>query len=251
MTTNEEVTDWSVVHHSSRSGQSTCDLELRVGLDRPLDEADKAVVRDAMSGLEKRLLARSALLHPDNVEWKRSWLASARGAFEDAGLAPIHVKEIDNEYCGALCCPHRVWLRVTTRVGPITVGWRKHVIVVDWTRSDIEATANDLFRFEETTKGYKDVHAHGYEKMAEYLTRIAGEWPNYAVGRTSDVSRDAQSSATVEATRAASDALKLAPDERDRTQEALRALFEWSRRQDDLLGDELSAQVRAALGLEG
>ncbi len=53
----------------------------------------------------------------------------------------------------------------------------EHVIVVDWTRSDVEATANDLFRFEETTKGHKDVHAHGYEKMAEYLTRIAGEWP--------------------------------------------------------------------------
>ena len=34
------------------------------------------------------------------------------------------------------------------------------------------ATAYDLFRFEDVTKGHRDIHAHGYDKMAEYLMRL-------------------------------------------------------------------------------
>ena len=165
------------MHYSYASGQSTCGLELRADLGRPLGEADRVIIDKVMTDLNRRLLAQSTRLHPENIAWKEHWLAKSREVFEFAGLAPIHVREIDNGYCGPQCCPHRVWLVVTTRVGPITVGWRKSVIVVDWTRSDVLATAYDLFRFEDVTKGHRDIHAHGYDKMAEYLTRIAGEWP--------------------------------------------------------------------------
>ena len=169
-----ERSDWPIVHYSAWSGQSFCGLELRVELDHALTPIDREAIDESMNLLRKTLLAQSTRLHPENVAWKADWLKRAREVFVAADLAPIHVREIDNEYCGPLCCPHRVWLYVTTRVGPIKVGWRKRVIVVDWTPSDVEATAYDLFCFEETTKGHKDIHAHGYEKMAEYLARIGG-----------------------------------------------------------------------------
>jgi len=164
---------WQRVHYSLSSGQSTCGVDLRVTLSRPLTESDKRVIGNAMQNLERDLLAESARLHPDNVEWKRTWLRVAREMFDAAGLAPIYVREIDNEYCGPKCCPHRVWLLVTTRLGVIKVGWRKNVIVIDWSASDVVVVAEDLFATEDVTKDDRMIHAWGYEKATEYLGRIA------------------------------------------------------------------------------
>lgn len=169
--TNER--GWPRAHFIHTSGQSECGLDLYVKLDRPLTEDDEQVIAEAMRELSRDLLAESARLHPDNVRWKEGWLREARAMFADAGLAAIHVREIDNEYCGPKCCPHRVWLRVTTRLGVVKVGWRKSVMVVDWAESDVTETAKDLFAGEDVTKGDRMIHAWSYEKATEYLTKIA------------------------------------------------------------------------------
>jgi hypothetical protein len=165
---------WPRAHFIHTSGQSECGLDLYVKIDRPITEADEDAIAEAMRALSRDLLAESARLHPDNVEWREGWLREARAMFSNAGLTDIHVREIDNEYCGAKCCPHRVWLLVTTRVGVIKVGWRKRVMVVDWSASDVTSTAQDLFAGEDTTKGDRMIHAWSYEKATEYLSKIAG-----------------------------------------------------------------------------
>ena len=148
-------------------------MELFLQLGRPLTEADERIIDEAMSAMEQELLAESARIHPGNIAWKRSWLSEARMMFTLAGLAPIYVREIDNKYCGPKCCPHRVWLLVTTRIGVIEVGWRKRVMVIDWSASDVTKTAAELFAGEDVTKGDRMIHAWSYEKATEYLIKIS------------------------------------------------------------------------------
>jgi hypothetical protein len=125
-----------------------------------------------MRDLEQDLLAESTRLHPDNIAWKRRWLASAQSMFESAGLAPIYMREIDNKYCGPKCCPHRVWLHVTTRIGVIEIGWRKTVMHLDWGDTDVAMTADALFPNESVSKGDRWIHAWSYDKATEYLRKL-------------------------------------------------------------------------------
>lgn len=86
----------------------------------------------------------------------------------------IYVKRIRNGYWGdndpwALRSP---WLIVTTVRGPVTIGWRKHVIQIDWTDSDVESDADKLFPGENVTKGSWMIHAHSEDDAKRYLSII-------------------------------------------------------------------------------
>lgn len=86
----------------------------------------------------------------------------------------VYFKEIPNEYWRendpyGWASP---WFLVTTTKGVIKIGWRKRVIQIDWSQSDIESTANGLFPDENVTKFDRTIHAWGYEKAKEYLDRI-------------------------------------------------------------------------------
>jgi hypothetical protein len=170
-----DTTEWEVPYHSvTSSDRTTVGLELRALLRRPLEEADKRVIDRAMRELEEDLLAEAARRDPVNIAWKEQWLSDARKLFADAGMPLIYVREIDNEYCGPRCCPHRVWLLVTTTIGVIKIGWRKNVIVIDWSATDITAQAVKLFQNENVTMGERMIHAHGYEAATRYLTTLGG-----------------------------------------------------------------------------
>lgn len=164
---------WPRVHYFLASGQTTTGLELYVKIGRELTENDQRAIYKWMDELEKDLSAESARLNPDNIAWKAAWLVKVTEMFTAAKLAPVYVKEIDNEYCGSRCCPHRVWCLVTTRLGVIKIGWRKSVIVIDWYASDCLLTPDEVSS-DDVTKGDRDIHAHGYEKATEYLTKIGG-----------------------------------------------------------------------------
>jgi hypothetical protein len=168
----DQAKGWREAYYSE-SGGPLLGVRLHVTMDRALTLGDQRVIRRAMGDLEKELHAETMRLDPSNAEWKRAWLAKAREMFAEAGLAPVYVREIDNEYCGPKCCPHRVWLLVTTRLGVIKIGWRKSVINIDWSQSDIRADGVALFASEDVTKDERTIHAYGYAKAAEYLARLA------------------------------------------------------------------------------
>lgn len=84
----------------------------------------------------------------------------------------IFVKEIPNGYCNRSCCRHLPWFVVTTHVGPITIGWRKSVISIDWSESLVQTDAKTLFPDEDVTRYDSHIHAWGYEKAAQYLKVI-------------------------------------------------------------------------------
>lgn len=84
----------------------------------------------------------------------------------------IFVEPIQNEYCKDWCCRHKRSYIVVTRKGPIKIGWRKSVISIDWSNSQILATADALFPTENVTKDGRLIHAWGYDKAHEYVTRL-------------------------------------------------------------------------------
>lgn len=82
------------------------------------------------------------------------------------------VLEIPNGYCSDWCCKHLPWFTVTTKVGPITIGWRKRVISIDWKQTVRTKTSNELFAKEDVTKEYKLIHAWSYEDAKRYVNAI-------------------------------------------------------------------------------
>lgn len=111
---------------------------------------------------------------PDYQEKRQKIISDLKGLFDN----PIYCKEIPNEYWGkdsgyGWSSP---WLLATTTKGVIKIGWRKRVINIDWSQSDVTKTAEELFPNESVTKGsYSNprfIHAWGYDKAKEYLNKI-------------------------------------------------------------------------------
>jgi hypothetical protein len=56
---------------------------------------------------------------------------------------------------------------------PFKLGWRKRVISIDWSRTNVSLP--DLFEGEDVTRDDTMIHAWGYDKCAEYLKKLVPE----------------------------------------------------------------------------
>jgi len=95
------------------------------------------------------------------------------------GDQKIYVRELPNGY-GSKDDPYWglfPWFEVTTSRGPITIGWRKSDIHIEWSESDVEPGGHELFPDENVTRGDRYIHAWGYQKAMEYLDRILAWQP--------------------------------------------------------------------------
>lgn len=115
------------------------------------------------------------LVYKNNQLNDQSFLDELKGEKESILACfdqPIYTKEIQNEYYEDSLNP---WFLVTTFKGIIKIGWRKRVINIDWSLSDIRATSEILFANEDTTKYNKVIHAWGYEKAKEYIQKLLNQ----------------------------------------------------------------------------
>lgn len=92
--------------------------------------------------------------------------------FKLAGFDTIHVETIDSQYCSESCCYKFPWIIVTTQKGRIKLGWRKRVINLDWSESEIKSTGKELFEGENTTTGERYIHCWSKDKAIEYLRKL-------------------------------------------------------------------------------
>lgn len=155
------------------SANMSYDLLLLGKFSQPINEAMGEEMGWSLSQLTDKLLRLSESTWPESLEWKKNWTARLLTCFHDAGMVNVGLKEVENEYDKERSS-WRPWFRVYTPFGVFKVGWRKSVINLDWTDTLIEEEANTLFPNEDTTKGGHMIHAHGYEKLTNYLTALRG-----------------------------------------------------------------------------
>lgn len=84
----------------------------------------------------------------------------------------IFIEDVPNEYSTGPGMKDRPWMIVTTKIGHIKIGYRKNVIVIDWSRTKETKNSTILFAEEDVTKSDKMIHAWSIEKAAEYLDEI-------------------------------------------------------------------------------
>lgn len=165
-----EIFDKSGMYSFSSIGGSSLEVDIIVFASKeiPKSSSDRLISNaayelfDALLDAGKK--AQSKKEFPDFKE-------QVVGMFRSAGLPPVYLHAKENEY-SKNGIP---WVDVYTKIGPVTVGWRKSVVVLSWEGTVIakqqhETTSQDLFPGEDVTKGVYMIHAHGYESLARYIS---------------------------------------------------------------------------------
>lgn len=144
-------------------------------------DGDYMHVFNAVKALKIGLRGETEKLKPDFAAKRAKEKAYYRQLFTDAGIETVYMQELPNGYCpeGGWCCLNKPWFKVTTPFGHVQIGWRKSVINIDWTESDVWQSGEQLFPKENVTKGggyagdrNNFIHAHGKEKAVEYLKAL-------------------------------------------------------------------------------
>lgn len=166
MATLEE--NWKTAYKKESWGDKSFGVEIRVSVDRPLTDNDERAMYRIADQIESAIMGESMRLDPKAQADKEEERTKLVGLF---GTAPILVEEIPNGYCPRWCCTQIPWYVITTKKGCITIGWRKRVININWEES-VAGKADDVFPNENPTKYDRTIHAWGYEKAQEYITKL-------------------------------------------------------------------------------
>lgn len=140
-------------------------IDIYVGINREL-LTDESLEIDRFTRNMVNLLSRNTLLSDPET---KSDIDKHYGLLMNCFDTAIYAKKIPNEYDSESIEP---WYSVTTYKGIIKIGWRKRVINIDWTLSDIEYNGRELFASEDVTKDDKFIHACSYEKAKEYIDKL-------------------------------------------------------------------------------
>ena len=144
-------------------------IEILMDINRELTDADESNLRQCVDVLVKAIHSETA---SNDSEIKKNAEKERQEILQLFGNKVIFVEEIPNGYCDCYLCKYMPWFKITTDKGRIKIGWRKRVINIDWSESNIMETAEELFSDEETTKYDKHIHAWGYEKAGEYINKL-------------------------------------------------------------------------------
>ncbi len=148
------------------SNWETSTLGIRIFVGGPeLTEEEIKIISKYNDVMYNAIADLRYLNNPENIAIHKQIVDRLKACFP----VLIYAKEIPNEYNND---KHSPWLLVTTPRGIIKVGWRKRVIVIDWSQSDIPTSGIELFASEETTKTDKSIHAWSYESAETYLGHI-------------------------------------------------------------------------------
>lgn len=134
----------------------------------PLSNEVGCIARDHADAIIREVSKADAITDPDVINERELVKASLLALFDDR----IYAEEIPNEYTKDAWGISRPWFLVTTRIGHIKIGWRKRVIEIDWARTDVSTSAEDLFPAESVTKLGRSIHAWGYDDAKRYIETL-------------------------------------------------------------------------------
>ncbi len=154
---------WVIASARESWGERNSGVVLLIKTSLELDEEDQNWIYRSADKIYNDLMISENRKDPNRPERELKIKNDLLNCFSDVGS--IYVREIPNEYYNL----GEPWLIVTTKIGPIKIGWRKRVISISWKDSDVVKTADELFPEEDTTKDHQMIHAWTYEKAVEYL----------------------------------------------------------------------------------
>lgn len=159
----EPTLNYKRIYFEESFGRNNYGIQILVSVPRELNERDKAKSYRWADEIRKWLTAETERLDPVRQEDR---VATKNQLLDCFGNKEIYVEEIPNEYCEDDMDP---WFIVTTTQGHFKIGWRKRVIVLNWSKTKIHQTSEILFPNEDTTKDGQMIHCWGYEKLTEYI----------------------------------------------------------------------------------
>jgi len=154
---------------SSSSNRGSFAMKIFIDAGRELNRQDNRNIQKYADLLEQAIREETLKNSPEAKQEAKTEKEEVLACFEGRD---IFVEEIPNGYCSSYCCKHLPWFKVTTKKGPIIIGWRKRVISIDWSNTVDSKTSYDLFAAEDVTKDDKLIHAWGYDKAKEYINSI-------------------------------------------------------------------------------
>lgn len=154
-----------IASHESFSSKFDLGVKVNVSLQN-MTEKEKQIVAHMASDCHNRLVQERINTDPENIAIGQEEEENLKACFPYL----IHVKKVENPYFAGYTNKSR--LIVTTQKGPISVHLRKRVIEIDWSDSDVKASAFDMFPDEDVTKSNQLIHAWSYAKATEYIKKI-------------------------------------------------------------------------------
>lgn len=140
-------------------------VSVSIKMDRDLTQAEKTEIYNNVDKIVN--LLRRNTLFTDEQYLRR--LEIEKQEIVSLFPCPIYVKDIPNGYSKDMMNP---WFIIVTHKGPIVIGWRKRVLSIDWSQSDIKEGAEELFPNEDVTKYEQLIHAWGYDKAKDYISKL-------------------------------------------------------------------------------
>ncbi len=140
-------------------------VKIGISISRKLTDADKRAIWKAAEMIGKQLATESIRLDLADTTARNQEKADILALFD----APIYAEEIPNEYDVDSLRP---WFRVTTNVGHIKIGWRRHVICISWNGTKVRESAMSLFPNENVTRDNTTIHAENYEDAKRYIRTL-------------------------------------------------------------------------------
>lgn len=168
--------EWKQLTYDARNGTTIglSEIEVRVDSTAPVNLhrlRDDERVFSAMALLRQALDAEILASDPNMLLGAQAKKENLLKAFGRWGA--MHT-EIPNRYWRPEdpWAKYSPWFRVATPIGILIVGWRKHVIHLEWTDSFVTKTAKEIFSDEDVTKIEKIIHAGSYEKLQAYIQTL-------------------------------------------------------------------------------
>lgn len=140
-------------------------------IEYPVSEA----AREAMNQVYGALIEQQHMTDPKTKNSASETRDEFQRAFTEAGYDPIYMKAVPNEYYRDKFDSKRwPWFLVTTVDGTFKVGWRKRVINLDWSDTELKGNVdgNKLFAGDDTTRDELMVHCCSIDRLTEYLGRL-------------------------------------------------------------------------------
>lgn len=137
---------------------------------REFNDDDRRLFWEVGDSLAREIELNTAKADPEGPAKRETEREQFVSAFAKAGLHPIYVEELPNQYCSRPCCFNIPWFQVTSELGRIVIGWRKRVIEIRIDQTNLPQDTRGMFPDEDTTSEVGYIHAWGIKKAIEYLS---------------------------------------------------------------------------------